>query len=323
MKNIKLLFILLSLIAFSSYALAQTSNETTSKKFLRAKKHIKSVAKETQKLEKTLSEPELKETAEPVQGPVEEATTLTAPEKEATVVDETPLVKEVTPAENSKEEMTVEQSAGWLLSIEANTNFGMIRARDSYRRQLNLISSLGFGEHTVVGYRFDKHIALVADYNINRVGFENFDTYTVTQASTYLMKGKLGPRFYLTDRFNVELLAGLGQDYAIYPTSLTNINVEKFNHGSITLGLNYAMMRSSNFWFLGRTELEIYLSTTKPVFNTRTGLGANTSFKLGIPVSEKSAFYLNMGVGYTNLKVSVASQYGILGFGGLGFVIEN
>ena len=323
MRNIKLLFILLSLITFSSYALAQTPEKVPSKKFLRAKKHIKSVAKETQKLEKTLSEPELKEAVEPVKKPVEEDLSLTPPENETPAVNEAPTAKETIGEDKIVEEHKSEQPGGWLFSIETNANKGMIRANDSYGRKLNLTSSLGFGGYVLVGYRFDRYLALVADYHIDRVGFDSFDTYIVTQSNHYLMSGRLGPRFYLTNRFSVDILAGLGQNYAIYPTNITNINVEKFNHGSMALGFNYATIKGDNFWLSGRTELDIYLSTTNSVFKTSTGLGANTSFKFGIPIGDKSSFYLNLGVGYINLKIDIASQYGLFGFGGIGFMLEN
>ena len=166
MKNIKIIFILLSLIAFSPCAVAQTPKKDTTKKFLRAKKHLNSVAKETQKLERTLSEPELKKPVKDVKVPVEETTVLTAPENEPSVAKEI-ILEEKNPdelkAEQQMEKTEKRSPRGWLLSAEANTNMGMIRANDSFGRQLKLVSSLGFGGYASIGYRFDRYIAIVGD----------------------------------------------------------------------------------------------------------------------------------------------------------------
>ncbi|MCX6112467.1 MAG: hypothetical protein NTY22_04175 [Proteobacteria bacterium] len=318
MRNIKTIFILLSLVAFSSYVFAQTPVKDPTKKFLRAKKHLKNVAKETKKIEKTLSESDLKEAVEPIeQIPSAENIQLTPPENEPpAAVTEIKTDEEVKPVEE-------EDLRGWFLSLEANTNMDMIRANDTYGRQLKLYSSVGFGGYTSVGFRFGNHFAIVGDYEIDNIKFNNFDTYIVSQSSKYLMSGRLGPRFYLTKRFHMEILAGLRQHYVVYPTSLTNINIERFNHGSVTIGLNYSIIQGQSFLMSGKTEFDIYLSTTRSAFKTSTGIGATTDLKLGIPIRERSSIYLNMGIGYINLKPNIASQYGIFGFGGLGVILAN
>ncbi|MEI6079924.1 MAG: hypothetical protein WCQ53_04735 [bacterium] len=305
--------ILLILFSLSSYAFAQTAKKTSTKKFLKAKSHYKAVAKDTQKLEKALSETGIKEPVQVDEAVMEEA----PPVAEVVVVEPTP-VKEEAPAPVFQEE-----HRGWLLTLKTDANLSILRVNDQFKRELKLGSNLGISGYSELGYRFGRHFALVADYSIDRVKFDNFGTYTVTQSSAYLMSGRLGPRFYLTNRFSIEVLAGLRQHYTGYATSTTKITVQKFDHGSVTLGFDYALVKAENFLLTGRTDLDFFLPVTVTGWKTNLGMGATTELRFGVPITEKNSFFLNIGGGYLNLKPTIATQYDIVGSAGVGFIHEN
>lgn len=307
MKNIIRIFILLSLIVFSLNSFAKTSTQNTKKKFLRAKKHFKVVEKETQKLEKALSEPELEKVIEPIEELVEE------PVK----VEETLQLQ--APAETEEVIQEKQDQRGWLYSLQMDANINMIKVDDIYGRQLKLISVVGFDGYVELGYRFGDYFALVGDYSIGRVKFSDFDAYTISQANNYLMSGRVGPRFYLGKRLSLDILAGLRQHYTVYAISTSNIGVDRFNHGSITIGFNYSIVDSERFIMDGKTAIDFFLPVTKSAWNTSLGLGAKTELNMGVPVGENNFIYFNLGGGYMNLKQSISSQYTIFGFGGLGF----
>lgn len=315
MKNIIRIFILLSLIVFSLNSFAKTPTQNTKKKFLRAKKHFKVVEKETQKLEKALSEPELEKVIEPIEELVEEpmkaeeTLQLQAPE-------ETKVVEETKTTENAIDE---QNPLGWLYSLQMDANINMIKVDDRYGRQLKLISVVGFGGYIELGYRFGDYFGLVGDYGIDRVKFSDFDAYTISQENNYLMSGRVGPRFYLGKKLSLDILAGLRQHYTVYAISTSSIGVDRFNHGSISVGFNYSIVDSERFIMDGRTVIDFFLPVTKSAWNTSLGLGAKTELNMGVPVGENNFIYFNLGGGYMNLKQSISSQYTIFGFGGLGF----
>ena len=303
MKKIFILF--LSLIFITSLY-AQTDN---SNGYLRSKKHYKEVVKETKKVEKTLNEPA---PAEPVEeeAPLEQVA--------AEPIPTTPPPVEETYA--IPPEPVEPVYAGFMFSIDEFESFHMIRiTSDKYYRKVGLMSDLGFGGYASIGYRFNEHIAIVGNYSIEDIKFYNFDTYTVTQDHVLLMAGRIGPRFYITPRLNLELLIGLEQHYVAYATTRTKINVERFNHGSVDLGVNYSIVKRTRFLMDGRTDLKVFLPMTKAAWKTATGLGAASEIKLGVPVGEKSSLYARMAGEFLNFKPTIGNQYELSAYIGLGF----
>ncbi|MEI6092209.1 MAG: hypothetical protein WCQ47_00820 [bacterium] len=329
MKNVIQIFILLSLITFSTNVFAKNSTKKTDEKFLRAKKHFKVVAKETQKLEKALAEPGVEKVIEqpvtPVEEPIKEIADETPKEpiksepiEAQTVPEETKIMEETIKAETTPAP-TEESISEWLYMLKVDGNIDMIKVYDKFGRDLKLISNVGFGGDIEIGYRFGEYFALIANYSIDRIKFSDFSAYTVTQDISYLMSGRVGPRFYLGKKLSLDILAGLRQNYTVYAVSISNIAVDRFNHGSITVAFNYSIIDSERFIMTGKTEIDAFLPVTKTAWNTSLGLGAKTELNMGVPVGLNSFVYFNIGAGYINLKQNISSQYGIAGFGGLGF----
>lgn len=314
MKNLNKICFLILIAAFSFLAFAAVDAPS----FLRTEKHYKKVVKRTSKLERALLNHKPEEEEAP---PVEETTPFVisspSPIEEQDVVtatpEEQPKVVNVEP----------EDKTGFLSSVAIKGNIYSIKLKDEYGRTARLISSPVYGAYVQLGYRFNENLAIVGSYYVEKVKFDNFDAISVTQSGSYLMGGKLGVRFYATEGFNIELLGALEQHYTAYSLSRTAMNLERFNHGTIDLGLNYKIIEKEHFLMDGRTDFNAYLPTTRAKWKTQLGFGATTELDFGVRLTPNSSLYLAAGGGYYNLRQSIDSQYGLLGYMGFGFALNK
>jgi hypothetical protein len=325
-KNLKL-YLLLTILLFSTSLFSQNQSDP---EFLRENKHYKEVAKETKNLEKKLpkakkvSKPAPKILEEPV--PVEEDIAVQeAAIQEEALVEETPVDL---PEEEADDISDTEQTSPndkayktWLMSVIVSGKMQVARAKDQYDRNLKLTSAPGIGGTLGFGYRFNKYFAAIADYSIDRISYSDFDSFTINQNRSYNMGGSFGARLYISERFNIELLAAIEQGYIIYTSSPTVIDIDNMTYGAISLGFKYSMVETSSFLLFGRTDLKMTLPVSKVAWKTSTGLGLGTELNFGVPIGDGSSFYMNLGMEYLNLKPTIARQYTITGSIGAGFTL--
>jgi hypothetical protein len=328
----KISILLFTLLFMPVYCLAQAQ---TDPEFLRENKHYKEVVKETKQLEKNLPKkavkPAPKITPTPKTVPVIEETTSEEIEAQEEAIQEEPadgFVQDDT--SDIDEEKTEEGSElspndkvykNWLLSVLVSGKMQATRAKDQYDRNLKLSSSPGIGGKLGFGYRFNKYFAAIADYSIDRITYNSFDSFTVNQNKSYNMGGKFGARLYMTERFSLELLAAIEQHYIVYTSSPTVIEIDGFTNGAIALGINYSIVETTSFLLFGRTDIKITLPVSKVLWKTSTGLGLGTELNFGVPIGDGSSFYMNLGLEYVNLKPSIVRQYSITGSIGVGFTL--
>jgi hypothetical protein len=322
----KKIFVTLGIMIFASFAFAQTPVEDPKKRFLSAPKHYDKVAKDTKKLEKSLTTPRIK----PVKTPTVKKTPPPEPQLTPPPAEEQPGDEqtEEAAAEAPAPEQTIpapvpDEKTNWLLSVNVIGEIQLIHAKDQFTRTLRLVSSPGIGGRVTLGYMLSDNFGIIGNYAIDKIVYGNFDTYVVTQDHGYGMAGKIGARIRFADSFSVDALVGLEQNYTVYLPSTSTITVTRFSHGAITLALNYAFYTGDKFMFSGKTELETYLPVSNSAWQTALGLGASTELRLGVPIGTTSSFYFNVGGAYADLKQTIAKQYGVTIFAGAGFILAN
>lgn len=329
--GLKFYVLLFTLLLAPVYCLAQAQ---TDPEFLKENKHYKEVVKETKQLEKNL--PKTKKTVKPAPKitpvPEETASEQIAAQEEAIQEEfiQEEAIQEEALEEEASDDFTQDDTElspndkvykNWLLSVIVSGKMQTLRGKDQYNRNLKLTSSPGIGGKLGFGYRFNKYFAAIADYSIDRITYNSFDSFTVNQNKSYNMDGKFGARLYLAERFSLELLAAIEQHYILYTSSPTAIEIDGFTNGAIGLGINYSIVESTSFLLFGRTDIKIALPVSKVLWKTSTGLGLGTELNFGVPVGDGSSFYMNLGLEYVNLKPSIVRQYSITGSIGVGFTL--